>query len=299
MQDAPCPACQSDKIAGTHDVPDHEYAIQHVARYAECAECGTLFQQPMPRIDELAHFYPARYHSFTAKGLLPRLKHRSRLKRLASFVRTADAVVLDYGCGDGGFIKAAAESVGWTFWGFEIGLERRKEVSNAGRVTIVRGSLDDLIAGLPMCDLITMNHVIEHLPDPVATLSALRDRLKDGAILEGQTPAADSLERRVFGTAWSGFHAPRHTVIFSQRGLSQALARAQFSGPIVCGAFNPAGIAVSLASATHGDGGGTVRRQGPAWLACLGAATALYPVDRLSGAPGIVNYTAFKAVERG
>ena len=41
--------------------------------------------------------------------------------------------------------------------------------------------------------------------------------------MEGQTPAAGSLEQRVFGSFWSGYHAPRHTVVFSASGLDQFL----------------------------------------------------------------------------
>jgi len=295
MAGSTCPACCSAHATESFRVPDHEYAVDHVADYARCGDCGTLFQQPMPGVDTLSGFYPSGYHSFSANGFIPRMKHRTRVKRLASFLRIPNPVVLDYGCGNGAFIsEAAALESAWSFWGFEIAEKPGKSVSADGRVTIVRGHLDDLLAELPPCDLVTMNHVIEHLPDPVGVLAALQARMRDGGILEGQTPAADSFERRIFGNAWSGFHAPRHTVIFSRAGLATALSRARFIDPQVTGAFNPAGIAVSLASATHGNRPGVIRREGPAWLMYLGAATALYPIDRLSGSPGIINYVAMK-----
>jgi 2-polyprenyl-3-methyl-5-hydroxy-6-metoxy-1,4-benzoquinol methylase len=297
---AACPACCSPNANGSYRVPDHEYDVGHVADYTRCVDCGTLFQQPMPTVNELAAYYPARYHSFTAKGLIPALKHRRRLKRLASLVQTPRAVVLDYGCGDGGFIReAAARANGWSFWGFEIADEHETIRSGDGKVTIVRGDPADLFRALPPCDLVTMNHVIEHLPNPLTILTTLNQRLRDGGVLEGQTPAADSLERRVFGSAWSGFHAPRHTVIFSRLGLTKILQRAQFVKARVTPAFNPAGIAVSLASMTHGARGGIIRREGAAWLTYLAAATALYPIDWLSGSPGIVNYAAIKASADG
>jgi SAM-dependent methyltransferase len=294
MERAFCPACASASIAARVCVPDHEYGLTHVATYARCGGCGSLYQQPMPEIGELAAYYPSNYHSFTASGVIPRLKHRARLKRLTSFVNTSRPVVLDYGCGDGGFIRdAAARAAGWQFWGYEIASRSEKILKEDGRVTIIRGSLDDLLSELPPCDLVTMNHVIEHLPDPVSVLTALRQRMPGGAVLEGQTPAADSFECRVFGTAWSGFHAPRHTVVFSRPGLTAAIERAHFIAPQVTTAFNPAGIAVSLASALHGRQRGKVRRTGGAWLGYLAAATVLQPIDRLSGCPGIVNYVAY------
>lgn len=250
---------------------------------------------PIPDLEDLSAFYPADYHSFAAGGLLARLKDQARLRRLQSFAGSREAVVLDYGCGDGRFIKAAASRTsGWMFWGFEVATHTERYVAPDGRVTIVRGTLDDLLDALPPCDIVTMNHVIEHLPDPLSVLTALRARMSAGGIMEGQTPAADSLERKVFRTRWSGFHAPRHTVVFSRNGLKQILARAGFRHPEVTPAFNPAGIGVSLASLTHGDRPGKIRRQGAAWLLCVGAAAALYPIERLSGSPGIVNYAARK-----
>src|SRR4029079_727081 len=114
-----CPACCSANTAESFRVPDHEYAVDRLAHYARCADCGTLFQQPMPGIDELSGFYPNGYHSFSAKGFIPRMKHRTRLKRLASLVSIANPVVLDYGCGNGAFIsEAAAIEPSWSFWGF-------------------------------------------------------------------------------------------------------------------------------------------------------------------------------------
>ena len=72
----------------------------------------------MPDVATLATYYPPQYHSFNAAGLLSRLKHRSRLKRLASLVSANAPVVLDYGCGHGAFIrKVAAQATSWSFWG--------------------------------------------------------------------------------------------------------------------------------------------------------------------------------------
>ena len=252
----------------------------------------------MPDLDTLASFYPPDYHSMTGGGLLSDMRNSGRLRRLRSLVDRPSAAILDYGCGDGGFIKYAARQMrDWRFWGFEIAAETIRTTFLDGRVTIVTGQLSDLLSELPVCDLITMNHVIEHLPDPLSVLHRLQERLRNGGMLEGQTPAADSLERAVFGEMWSGFHAPRHTVIFSRAGLHHTFTRADFQDSEVTRAFNPAGIAVSLASATPGRRPGRIHRRGLGWLTCLCLAVALYPIDLVSGAPGIVNFVARKGTD--
>ena len=139
-----------------------------------------------------------------------------------------------------------------------------------------------------------MNHVIEHLPDPLKILSVLQSKLKRNGILEGQTPATDSLEQKIFRKRWSGFHAPRHTVIFSRKGLQKILEHAGFAQSQITPAFNPAGIAISLASLSHGDSPGSISRRGLSWLFYVGAATLFYPIDLLSGAPGMINFYARK-----
>jgi hypothetical protein len=181
---------------------------------------------------------------------------------------------------------------GREYYGFEISDTPEVESLDDGAVTIYRGDLDALFDQLPPCRIVTMNHVIEHLPDPYRVVSALAERLAPGGLLEGQTPAAGSLEHRVFGTRWSGYHAPRHTVVFSPGGLATLLTRCGLTDVSVKGAFNPAGVAVSLASVPQRKDGGRVRRGGPLWLGCLGMATLLAPIDLLSRAPGIVDFAA-------
>ncbi len=288
----PCPACGAPESSAPVPVPDREYGLELVAGYVTCAGCGTLAQHPMPAPSDLPGLYPADYHSQTGQGPVGRLRHRGRLRRLAAL--GGDGPLLDFGCGNGDFLRrAAAESPGREHYGFEIADRPEVVTLDGGAVTIVRGDLDALLARLPPCGTITMNHVIEHLPDPLGVVSALAGRLVPGGVLEGQTPAAGSLEHRVFGTRWSGYHAPRHTVVFSPGGLSTLLGRAGLVDVAVRGAFNPAGVAVSLASVLHRGGPGRIRRQGPVWLGCLGMATLLGPVDRLS-APGIVDFAAWR-----
>jgi SAM-dependent methyltransferase len=290
-----CPACGRSGTDRETCVPDHEYGVAFIATYARCAHCASEFQVPMPDGAELAGFYPATYHSMQAEGLLVRMRNGMRWKRLAPLVK-GDGVVLDYGCGEGQFLRhAASQAPQRRFFGYEIGATREIRELENGRVTIVRGSVENLLDALPGCALVTMNHVIEHLPDPLTTIRALADRLDSGGVFEGQTPAAGSLEERIFGTRWSGYHAPRHTVVFSPAGLSALLERAGLSLAEIRGTFNPAGLALSLASLRHGAAGGTLERSGAAWLVGLGLATGLSLIDRLSGAPAVVDFAARRA----
>ncbi len=249
----------------------------------------------MPSFQELAGFYPGAYHSFHNRSLIGRAKHALRLKRLRSMTSGSDGAILDYGCGDGSFITEAADALPNQLFGYEIASGHEERSLKGGRVVIIRGKPEDLYQSLPPCQLITMNHVIEHLPAPIDTIGRLVRHLTPGGRLEGQTPAADSLERDMFGRRWSGFHAPRHTVIFSRAGLKTLLERAGLIDAGVTGAFNPAGIAISVATLRQEpDAPGHIARTGVPWLMYLAIATGLYPIDLLSGRPGIVNFSGRK-----
>jgi len=293
-----CPACGNAAISDGVEVPDHEYGLGYRARYCECEACGTLFQEPMPSSQQLADFYPSDYHSMTHAGLLSSIRNHVRARRLEKLA-PACGVILDYGCGDGAFLVEAARTMpGRRFWGFEIAERAEITVLEGGAVTVVKGALPDLLGVLPECGLITLNHVIEHLPDPLTTVRALAEKLAPVGVFEGQTPAADSLERSIFGERWSGYHAPRHTVIFSRAGLCSLLERCGLTAPVTPGAFNPAALAVSLASLSHPPGkGGRILRSGSGWLAFLAMAGILGPVDLLSGQPGVIDFQARKRAD--
>ena len=72
-------------------------------------------------------------------------------------------------------------------------------------------------------DWITLSHVIEHVHDPISLLIACRRLLRPNGCLWISTPNIDSQGHSRFGADWRGLEPPRHLVIFSHRGLQNAL----------------------------------------------------------------------------
>src|SRR5215210_2378242 len=121
-----CPACGLPDVEPEVAVPDHEYAVGHLGHYAACTSCASLYQQPVPTSEELAAVYPVDYHSMVGGGPVDRIRDGIRLRRLERLGGRTDPV-LDYGCGDGGFLLgAAARWPGRECYGFEIAPEAER-----------------------------------------------------------------------------------------------------------------------------------------------------------------------------
>jgi SAM-dependent methyltransferase len=246
----------------------------------------------MPPESQLGTFYPPTYHSMETGGRLMDARRSMRVARLRKLIGSKAGTVLDYGCGNGAFLVAAARRLPQNHYvGFEYSEQYEEQQLEGGKVLIIRGKLPDLLSRLQDVNVLIMNHVIEHLPDPSLVMRSLVQHMPRGALFDGQTPNARSLEHRLFGARWSGYHAPRHTVVFSRRGLHHFLEHHGYGEVSIRGAFNPAGYAVSLGSLRH-RAEGLVVRKGLGWNLLVAAASALMPLDLLSGFPGMINFLA-------
>lgn len=119
---------------------------------------------------------------------------------------------LDVGCGYGGFMNAFMER-GFTAYGVEID----RHLAALARVNLGESNEDaavyvgDLFSGdlaLGKFDLITVNDVIEHLPNPIGAFSSLAAMLNPGGVLGIYAPngrsifyASEDPHNRVFGSS--------------------------------------------------------------------------------------------------
>jgi len=80
-------------------------------------------------------------------------------------------------------------------------------------------------------DAVTLSHVIEHVPDPLALLREVRRILKPTGRLALTTPNNASLGHQLFAAKWFGLDPPRHLHIFSPPSLEKLARSAGFSSP--------------------------------------------------------------------
>ncbi len=125
--------------------------------------------------------------------------------------------LLDVGCGNGSSMLLM-RAQGWNVEGFDFdpsaihkALEQNLNVSVGD---IYSKKFDDEVF-----DVIMMNHVIEHLPDPKKVLQECLRILKKGGVLVAFTPNSKSFGFGLFKNNWRGLEVPRHLQVFTSDSL--------------------------------------------------------------------------------
>jgi SAM-dependent methyltransferase len=136
--------------------------------------------------------------------------------------------LLDVGCGGGDFL-VQMRSLGWDVAGIEPDAVAAEQARTRRNLAVETGTPETSNLAAATFDVITLNHVIEHVPDPIATLRASAPLLRAGGTMVIVTPNVDSLGGRVFGSAWMHWDPPRHLFLFSRDTLRTCVSRAGLS----------------------------------------------------------------------
>lgn len=224
-----CPICKSDRTRVYRtDVTDLEYFVRPPRHFVmqKCADCDSEFLVPRPLESELPPFYPSDYHAYNENHsglarLLVHLRARSRARFYSRLIPGGQkGRIFDVGTGDCRHFDELRRFLDLECAGVEI----QPDVAAKGRergYDVIEGTLEtaDLTNHFGRYDIVSMNHVLEHVVEPHVMLERARDLLCPGGYLLGQLPTVTSWENRLFGHNWGGYHYPRHLQIPSKAGL--------------------------------------------------------------------------------
>jgi SAM-dependent methyltransferase len=161
------------------------------ANVVECNACGYRFVSPRPSQAEIASSYsePDFYD-----GWLENEAGRARMwsKRLDLLKRVGrSARLLDIGAGIGTFLALARDRFGWDVTGTEVSTAAVTIARERYGLELLLGWAEDLALPEESFDLITLWHVLEHVPSPSKTLTLCHELLRPGGFLAIAVPNDD------------------------------------------------------------------------------------------------------------
>ncbi|MEM1407573.1 MAG: class I SAM-dependent methyltransferase [Bacteroidota bacterium] len=219
-----CPVCgshslQNDRIIKDHSISQEEFAL------TKCRQCEFLFTNPRPTPDRLSGYYEsAEYISHQNKSntlinwiysIARKFTLSWKFELISKYLKTGKA--LDIGCGTGHFL-AKLKSKGWTVHGVEPDAGARTIAAEQLENDTIVNSLDK-INPKNKYDLISLWHVLEHIPDLADYLIRIKLLLNKNGRIFIAVPNHNSFDATHYKNYWAAYDVPRHLYHFNQSSM--------------------------------------------------------------------------------
>ncbi len=194
-------------------------------------ELDMLITHPQPSLDALGKYYEsADYisHTDSKRSLFEKAYHfvkgialKNKLNLINSLQQNKGKI-LDIGAGTGEFLSVAQQD-GWQTTGVE-------PSDKAKQIAINKGvSFVEAIAQLEdrSFDVITMWHVLEHVPDLDHQIKELKRLLKPTGSLIIAVPNFKSFDAQYYGKFWAAYDVPIHFWHFSKTTIQKLFQKEQ------------------------------------------------------------------------
>ena len=189
-----------------------------------CKNCSFISIFPIPTKKTLREYYDQNYWQAGEKRSSSFLSHlyKWRMINIVTSIRKRcqpPGKILDWGCGDGAFIKLLRA------YGYDCyGIDAYNEEINSPYIR--NATINDTDFPDKFFDIITCFHVLEHLPDPLDSVVDAMKLLKTGGLMIVEVPNITSLGFRIFKKRWQPLEIPTHLNHFSPQTLRKLFAAA-------------------------------------------------------------------------
>ncbi len=194
-------------------------------------ELDLLITHPQPGLDVLGKYYEsADYisHTDSKRSLFEKAYHFVKAIALKNKLNLINSLqpnkgkILDIGAGTGEFLSVAQQN-GWQITGLEPSDKAKQIAINKGVSFVASVSqLEDR-----SFDVITMWHVLEHVPDLEHQIKELKRLLKPTGSLIIAVPNFKSFDAQHYGKFWAAYDVPIHFWHFSKTAIQKLFQKEQ------------------------------------------------------------------------
>ena len=223
-----CPLCEN--IILNNFIKCTDYSVsKEVFQIVKCSKCTFAFTNPRPDNDKLGSYYLSENyisHTNNSKGLfnslyqiIRRISINSKLLLLNKY--STKGSILDIGCGTGEFLNFCKKN-NWITKGVEpSSLARKQAITNFNLSVSDNTTLNEFEKN--SFNVITMWHVLEHVPNIQQTLNMTNQLLKKDGVLFLALPNLNSFDANYYAHFWAGYDVPIHLWHFSKKTISLLL----------------------------------------------------------------------------
>lgn len=227
----PCNLCAADDAETLF-----EAGVAQLNRIVKCRRCSLIYSNPRIRpVDQdlIQEYHPSLTKNAEEYDPSRFEKERMQVRDYADTMKYLASLyprrgrLLELGCGMGFLLNAFSED-GWDVIGIEPDrgfcefIEKRHGLKAIPSILEKSGILDNSL------DVVVFIHVIEHVPDPLATLRSIYRVLKPGGHLVIETPRYDSLMFKLLRHRERSVSCDGHIYFFTTETLRKLYEKAGF-----------------------------------------------------------------------
>lgn len=210
-----CPICDGNKtkFLGWRGGEAHREGLGVKCRIVKCKNCYSIFPNPMPYPSGKDIRYANTEDYFEN---VMRIDPDERISFGTQLVKEAEQFLgfrgkfLDVGCGRGEIVKAA-KTLDWNAKGCDISEQYIDYARKKYEIDAYTGTVEDLKFDKNSFDFISLVEVIEHLYNPLKTISELHRIIKKDGVLYLSTPNEESIYQ-TFGNLYYKFRGKKWVV---------------------------------------------------------------------------------------
>ncbi|WBX73693.1 class I SAM-dependent methyltransferase [Tenacibaculum pacificus] len=203
-----------------HTVSDESYEVMYNKKY------DMLVTSPVPQ--NLENYYVSDAyisHTDSKKSVFDKVYQvvknhtlKQKLKLINSF-KSEEKTILDVGAGTGDFLKVCKEN-NWKVSGVEPS-EKARNFASKKNIELQEDISD--YKG-EQFDVISLWHVLEHIPNLIEYINQLKKLLKPNGVLIIAVPNYKSYDAKKYKEFWAAYDVPRHLWHFSKISICKLFA---------------------------------------------------------------------------